>query len=138
MTVNPLSSTSAAAAAGTQPGSSALSLNQDQFLQLLLAQFRNQDPSDPVSTSDMLNQVTQLSTLQGLQQLNAGFTALLQLQQLTQGSSLLGRTIQYTDPGSNTAASGVVSAVNVNNGSVVLQVGNQSVPLTRVTSVSAP
>ncbi len=113
------------------------SLNQDQFMQLLLTQLRNQDPIDPVSSSDMLGQMTQLSTLQSLQQLNAGFGDLLQMQQLTNGSSLLGRSVQFTDPSTSTPAAGVVSAVNVKDGAVVLQVGGQSVPLSQVTSVQA-
>jgi flagellar basal-body rod modification protein FlgD len=112
-----------------------LSLNQGQFLQLLVTQLQNQDPTNPMSSNDMLNQVTQLSTLQSLQDLNTNFTDLLQLQQLTQGSSLLGRSVQFTDPTTSSAASGVVSALNVQNGNVILQVGTQSVPLSQVTSV---
>lgn len=114
---------------------SPLSLNQDQFLQLLVTQLKNQDPTNPLSSNDMLNQVTQLSTLQSLHQLNAGFGDLLQLQQLTQGSSLLGRSVQYTDGATSSAASGVVSAVNVKDGTILLQVGGRDVPLSQVTSV---
>lgn len=112
-----------------------LSLNQDQFLQMLLTQLKNQDPVNPVSSSEMLGQMTQLSTLQSLQQLNAGFADLLQMQQLTQGSSLLGRSVQFTDPATSAPAAGVVSALDVKGGAVLLRVGSRSVPLSQVTSV---
>src|SRR5581483_4131830 len=59
------------------------SISQDQFLQLLVAQLQNQDPLDPVSNKDLLAQLAQFSTLQGVTQLNANFGDLLQLQQLT-------------------------------------------------------
>lgn len=112
-----------------------LSLDSGQFLQLLLTQLKNQDPTNPVSSNEMLGQTTQLSTLESLQKLNAGFNDMLQLQQLTQGNSLLGRSVKYTDATTSAAASGVVSAVNVKDGAVFLQVGKDSVPLSQVKSV---
>ncbi|MBY0228229.1 MAG: flagellar hook capping protein [Gemmataceae bacterium] len=114
-----------------------LSVNQDQFLQMLLTQLKNQDPVNPVSSSDMLGQLTQLSTLQSLQQLNAGFADLLQMQQLSQGGSLLGRSIRYADPTTSSSATGVVSGVEVKDGAILLNVGGRTVPLSQVTNVMA-
>jgi flagellar basal-body rod modification protein FlgD len=114
-----------------------LSMNQDQFLQMLLTQLRNQDPVNPVSSSEMLGQLTQLSTLQSLQQLDAGFASLLQMQQLSQGGALLGRTVRYGDPATSSSGTGVVSGMEVKDGSILLQVGGRSVPLSQVTSVTA-
>jgi flagellar basal-body rod modification protein FlgD len=108
---------------------------QDQYIKLLVAQLQNQNPLDPVSNTELLGQVTQFSTLQGINQLNASFSELLTLQQLTQGSSLLGRQVTYQVPNSDTLASGIVSALAVDNGSIVLRVGQANVSLAQVRAV---
>lgn len=109
-------------------------LGQDQYFQLLLAQLQNQNPLEPVSDKELIAQLTQFSTLQGVNQLNASFSDLVQLQQLTQGNSLLGRTVTY-----ETAAAGltrgIVSSIHVDNGTLLLRVNNTNVPLTKVKSV---
>jgi flagellar basal-body rod modification protein FlgD len=109
-------------------------LGTTQLLQLLVAQLQNQDPLNPVTNSDFFNQLTSLNQVEGLSTLNANFSQQLQLQQLTQGSSLLGKTVNYTPTG-GTATSGVVSAVNVSNGQIVLAVGSDQVSLSQITSV---
>src|SRR5262245_48903981 len=85
---------------------------QDQFLQLLVAQLQNQNPLDPVSNQDMLSQLTQISTLDGINKLTATFEDMLQFQQLSEGNSLIGRTITYTKPSSSTLARGIVSGLS--------------------------
>src|SRR5690625_7197148 len=43
---------------------------QDRFLTLLITQLRNQDPLDPMDNSEITSQLAQLSTVQGINQLN--------------------------------------------------------------------
>ena len=69
-------------------------IGSDQFLQLLVAQLQNQDPLDPVSDKDFINQLATLNTVQGLTDLNASFAQMLQLQQLTQGAELIGKSLR--------------------------------------------
>jgi flagellar basal-body rod modification protein FlgD len=109
-------------------------LTQNQFLQLLTTEFQNQDPTNPLSNQDLITQLSQVSTVSGIAQLNATFSQLLQLQQISQGTSLIGHTVTFQ--GSNgAAASGVVSALTVNNGTINLTIGNQSIPLSQITGV---
>ena len=75
------------------------SFNQDQFLQLLVAQLQNQDPSSPVESKEFIAQLATFSQLQGIQSLNATFSESLKLQQLTQGTNLIGKTVDYNLPG---------------------------------------
>jgi flagellar basal-body rod modification protein FlgD len=110
-------------------------VSQDQFLQLLIAQLQNQDPLNPTSSTEFINQLATLNTVQGLQTLNASFSQMLKLQQLTQGADLIGKTITYTPTGGGTAQSGTVDSVAVQNGSFVLQVGGNSVGLDQIQSV---
>jgi flagellar basal-body rod modification protein FlgD len=68
----------------------------DRFLTLLTTQLTNQDPLNPMDNSQMTSQMAQISTVSGLEQLNAAMTALAtqfsQLQAL-QGASLVGREV---------------------------------------------
>jgi flagellar basal-body rod modification protein FlgD len=110
----------------TTPNSS---LNQADFLKLLTTQLSNQDPSNPMSDTEFASQLAQFSTLQGIQQLNASFSDLLALQQLTQGSNLVGRTVVYQSPDSSGIAQGTVNSVSILNGTMQVDVGGVVVPL---------
>jgi flagellar basal-body rod modification protein FlgD len=110
-------------------------LAQDQFLQLLVSQLQNQDPLNPVSDKDFIAQLSQLSSLQSLQSLDANFAQVLRLQQLTSGTTLVGKTVTYTDS-NNQPQSGVVSAVAVKDGQFQLTIGDATVALDKVTSAS--
>ncbi|MCU0703219.1 MAG: flagellar hook capping protein [Fimbriiglobus sp.] len=106
---------------------------RDQFLQLLVAQLQNQDPLNPVSDTEFISQLSQLSQLESLQNLDANFSQVLRLQQLTSGTSLVGKTVTFTDEQGSTQT-GTVSAVAVNNGNFELTIGAAQVPLDKVTS----
>jgi flagellar basal-body rod modification protein FlgD len=110
-------------------------LSTDSLLQLLVSQLQNQDPLDPVTNDDLFNQLTSLNTVENLSSLNANFSSMLQLQQLSQGSDLIGKTVSYTQS-DGTTASGTVSAVNVQNGQFVLAIGSNQVQLSQVQSVN--
>jgi flagellar basal-body rod modification protein FlgD len=112
-------------------------LNQNQFLQLLTAQLKNQDPLNPVSGTDFNTQLAQFSSLSALQQLNANFQQLLQLQQLSQGAALVGKTVLYLPAGATSPTRGVVDSVNFQNGQLVLSVGGKSVPVSQITGLVA-
>jgi flagellar basal-body rod modification protein FlgD len=116
---------------------SALSgIGSDQFLQLLVAQLQNQDPLDPVSDKDFINQLATLNTVQGLSDLNASFAQMLKLSQLTQGADLIGKTVQYTPADGGAAVSGTVDSVNAQNGQFVVTIGGEQVALDQIQSVS--
>lgn len=110
-------------------------LNQQQFLQLLTAQLKAQDPLNPVSATDFTSQLAQLSTVNGLEQLNTTVQQILQLQQLSQGAALVGKTVTYLQSGSSQNGSGVVQGISVQNGQLQAQVGGQQIPITQINGV---
>jgi flagellar basal-body rod modification protein FlgD len=112
-------------------------VSSDQFLQLLIAQLQNQDPLNPVSDKDFINQLATLNNVQGLQSLNASFSQMLQLQQLTQGADLIGKTVSYKLTDDGDTKTGKVEGVTVQNGNYVLQVGADQVGLSQVQSVKS-
>ncbi len=61
MTVSALASSTASPETAA-PAGKGLGLDTSQFLQLMVAQLQNQNPTDPTDTTDFLNQMVQLST----------------------------------------------------------------------------
>lgn len=110
-------------------------ISQEQFISLLLAGLKNQDPLAPVDSQSFLAQLSQFANLQGMQNLNASFGELLKLQHLSEGANLIGKTINYLSAGKN--QSGEVGSIIVQDGKILLDVNGAQVSLDSVTSVSA-
>ena len=71
-------------------------LGQQDFLRLMLAQLRNQDPFNPLENQEFLGQMAQISTatgIEGLQQNFASSTNALAENQALQAASLVGRDV---------------------------------------------
>ena len=113
---------------------SSTKVSKDEFLSLLVTQLRNQDPLNPTDSAQFATQLAQFSTLEELQKLNGSFSDMLTLQQLSGGSSLIGRTITFLPTGGS-ATQGVVSGLGVQNGKVLLSINGNNVPLDQVTGV---
>jgi len=110
-------------------------INQQQFLQLLTAQLKAQDPMNPVSATDFTSQLAQLSSLSGIEQLNTSIQQMLQLQQLSQGAALMGKTVTFAQSGTNPSGKGIVQGVAVQNGQLQIQVGKQQVPIAQINGI---
>lgn len=111
-------------------------VGQDQFLQLLVAQMKSQNPMEPTSNQEFLGQLAQFSTLSGIETLNANFSDLLSLQQISEGSNLIGKQVAYSNS-SNQTVTGTVQSVTVSDGAVQLQIGGNSVALNKVVGITA-
>ncbi|WP_306670694.1 flagellar hook capping FlgD N-terminal domain-containing protein, partial [Endozoicomonas sp. SESOKO4] len=62
--INPVSSGSGANPVNND--SRTLQVNQDQFIELFIAQLNNQDPLAPMDTNQMLTQLSQISSVESL------------------------------------------------------------------------
>jgi flagellar basal-body rod modification protein FlgD len=129
-------------ATGATPGTSSTksglnSLSTTDFLNLFIKQLQNQDPLNPTSSNDFLTQTAQFSQVQGITQLNQNITQMLSLQQLTQGSDLIGKKVTYLAADGSGSQSGVVSGVSMSNGQAQLTVGSTNVALSQVQTVTA-
>src|SRR5450631_3100078 len=110
----------------------AATLGGTDFLTLMLAQLKNQDPTSPVDSNTFLTQLAQLSEVQGINQLNTSFGSLsssVSANQALQASSLLvHKALVASSTAQLAAASTVTGAVNVpqTTSSVVLSVADSS------------
>jgi len=57
----------------TTDNTSGSTLDKDAFMQLLVTQMQNQDPTDPMDNSEMTAQLAQFSSLEQLENLNSSF-----------------------------------------------------------------
>lgn len=89
-------------------------LGQEQFLALMVAQLKNQDPLKPMQNGEFLGQLAQFGTVNGIQQLQQSFASLsasLQSNQALMASSLVGRSVLVPSAEAALGDSGAVSGV---------------------------
>ncbi|OLL29293.1 flagellar biosynthesis protein FlgD [Burkholderia sp. SRS-W-2-2016] len=90
-----MNGTSSSSSSSSSSGTSAADL-QNTFLELLVAQLKNQDPTNPMDSSQMTSQLAQISTVQGISQLNTSLSSLstqLAAGQQSQAALLIGSTV---------------------------------------------
>jgi flagellar basal-body rod modification protein FlgD len=128
------SSTSGTSSSTTPSGFG--SLTTADFMQMLIAELQNQDPTQPMSSQDLLGQLATMSQLQSTTDLDTALQSNTSNQQLSIGASFIGKAIAGTDASGN-AVSGVVTQAFLSNGSAYVGVGNSQVPLANITNVAA-
>jgi flagellar basal-body rod modification protein FlgD len=138
--VSAVSNNSTAATSSTSSSTSSQSgfgsLTTADFMQMLIAELKNQDPTQPMSSEDLLGQLATMSQLQSTTDLDTALQANTSNQQLSIGASFIGKTINGTDDSGN-AVQGVVNAAFLQNGTAYVAVGNSQVQLSNVTDVAA-
>jgi len=103
---------------------------------MLIAELQNQDPTQPMSSADLLGQLATMSQLQSTTELDTALQANTTNQQLSIGASFIGKSINGTDD-SGKAVSGVVDQAFLQNGTAYVGVGNSQVQLSNITDVAA-
>jgi len=102
------------------------SVDYNTFLQLLIAEMKNQDPTNPMDTSQYMSQFAQLSTVEQAMQTNSKLDALLSSQSLSQANGLIGKTVSFTDSSGASFSGKVVSvAINSDGSIATLQDGTK-------------
>lgn len=108
-------------------------LDKDAFLQLLVAQLRNQDPLNPADSGDFIGQMAQLSALEQLTGLNKMMTEISQKQDELRGLNLLNKKVVVEDD-KGELLSGIIEAVYLGPEPKVL-INNQYFSLNAVIEV---
>lgn len=115
MAVDGVAATTAATTTSSASGSTAskaaakASVDYDSFLKLLIAQMKNQDPTDPMDASAQIAQLATFSQVEQAIQMNSNLETLITGNALTNASSYIGKTITSADE----KTSGVVASVRV-------------------------
>lgn len=123
---------------GTTSGSGYSSqIANTEYLELLTIQLQNQDPLDPVSQEDFTAQLAQFSMLEGIEGLNTSFESMLQLQEISQGLNLVGKSVDYLNTVSGEIESGTVKEFFVEDGLIYLKVNDQTISVDLIAGVKA-
>ena len=132
------STTSATPSTTPSVSSSQLSSTVDYntFLQLLIAEMKNQDPTAPTDTAQYMSQFAQFSTVEQAIQTNSKLESLLTSNALAQADGLIGRTASYTGS-DGSVTSGKIAAISIISGGAVATLDNGStVPLDAGVTIS--
>lgn len=101
--------------AATESSSTALDYNA--FLKLLIAQMQNQDPLEPMKSSDYVAQLATFSQVEKSVEMNNRLSAVLAAVQMQQAGALIGQKLTSAD---GTVEGTVDSARIVNDGVVAI------------------
>jgi flagellar basal-body rod modification protein FlgD len=112
-------------------------LGKDDFLKLLVAQLKYQDPDKPADSSQFMAQTAQFTLVEKFEELAKSQTELLTATRAQSATSMVGQKVTWTD-GTGASKSGVVDAVSITAGVPSLSVGDQTVALDTVTRVEHP
>lgn len=124
----------ASGTAGTASTSSKSMLTMDDFFTLMVEQLKNQDMYNTQDSTQYIAQMAQFSMVQALADLSAA-------SQTAYSVSLIGKEVTLAtanDDGTISTHTGIVSSVNLYNGSAQVVVDKQSYNLSSVMSVKEP
>jgi flagellar basal-body rod modification protein FlgD len=116
-------------ASSSQTASGPQTLNQADFLKLLVTQMSSQDPLNPQSDTAFAAQLAQFSALSESQNMQADL-------QNIQATGLIGQTVIVTPSGGGSAVTGMVTAVQISSGAPDIIVNGQPYALNQISAVT--
>ncbi|MBI3863956.1 MAG: hypothetical protein HY290_18895 [Planctomycetia bacterium] len=110
-------------------------LTSQDFMRMLLAELKNQDPTQPIKNSDLLAQLSQMQALQSNVELKSTLTNFANNEQMSSGASFLGKVVSGVDD-KKAPVSGVADRVFTQNGTLMIGIGSKSISIGNVTGVA--
>jgi flagellar basal-body rod modification protein FlgD len=102
------SATSNSSSSSNNAAAASATVNYNQFLQLLVAELQNQDPTAPTDPTQYMSQLASFSSVEQQIQTNSKLDTMLTSSALSQAEQLIGQTITGPD-----GTSGQVSSVTL-------------------------
>ncbi len=114
----------------TATTSTTTSINQQDFLQILLTQLQFQDPLKPVDNEQFVAQLAQFSALEVSTEQSQKIDSLLTIEGADQAVALMGKTVEAGADQAN--AVGTVTAISFSTGEPLLTITTSSSSVTNV------
>lgn len=114
-------------------------LGKDEFLKILIAQLKNQDPSQPLQDKEFIAQMAQFTSVEQLTNMSNEMKLLRQ--SLGFASGLIGKSITWNttnEKGETVPKTGVVDSIVVKDGSQFAVVDKEKIALDQVTQIANP
>ena len=135
-TTPPVTSPTATNGTTTKQSNSGAILGKDDFLKLLVAQMKNQDPMQPTDNTQSIAQMAQFSSLEQMTNLVQSFNQLGQSMAVERGVSFIGKDVTYVAADGSTQQ-GVVQSVDLSGDAPALTIdGVSGIDISAVTQVS--
>lgn len=99
--------------------------HQSNFMTLLVAQLRNQDPLNPTTNEDFIAQLAQLESLDETKKISNSLSTMVSSQDFSSASTLIGKTVSgvsNTEAGNPIDFRGIVNSVSQENGKVNVKI----------------
>lgn len=110
--INGTNGTNGASGAGSSSGAKPKDqLGQAEFLELMIAQLKNQDPFKAMDPSQFLGQLAQFGTVSGIQEVQSALTTLsdsMRSSQVLDGATMVGREVLVASEDATLGAEGPV------------------------------
>lgn len=114
---------------------SATTLDKQAFLELLVTQLRNQDPSSPMDSNALMAQTTQMASMESLTELSTTSRESFALQMRAAAAAMVGKNVSYSN-GTDTVT-GAVTSVSFAGAVPTVTVGGKDVPLDSISTITA-
>ncbi|WP_241979354.1 MULTISPECIES: flagellar hook assembly protein FlgD [Cryobacterium] len=111
-------------------------LDSEAFMSLLVTQLRNQDPSSPMDTNQMISQTTQLAMMEKLAALSTTADENFSLQMRVAAAALVGQNVTFTQA-DGTVGTGTALSVSYAGAVPQVSIDGTLVALDLVTGVTA-
>jgi len=104
------------------------------FITLLVTELQNQNPLDPMSNQEILNQISQIREIESNQRLTDTLDSVMLGQTMATASGMIGEWVSgMSDDGDQ--VSGRVERISVEDGAAKLLIGDQAVGLNNVSHI---
>ncbi|MFJ4296874.1 flagellar hook assembly protein FlgD [Curtobacterium sp. NPDC089689] len=127
--------TQAAALAANQSSSRSQTMDSEVFMKLLVTQLRNQDPSSPMDTNQMISQQTQLAMMEQITNQTTTANENFSLQMRIAAANLVGKQVSYTDATTGKSIEGTATAVSYAGSVPTVTVGGKEVDLDVISGI---
>jgi flagellar basal-body rod modification protein FlgD len=120
---------------GSSVGAAA-GMGKDDFMQLLMAQLKNQDPMKPMDDKEFITQLAQFSSLEAAEKMTAQMEELTGSQMLVQAATLIGKNVSAKLT-TGEVVTGQISQVKMVDGKPVAVVNGKDIDTSLITQIGS-
>ena len=112
----------------------AAGMGKDDFMQLLIAQLKNQDPMKPMEDKEFITQLAQFSSLEAMEKMTDQMEELTSSQMLVQAATLIGKQVSAKLE-TGEVVTGTISQVKMISGQPTAVVNGKEIDTSLITQI---
>lgn len=138
MSISPISSLMQQTATTTKSTTAGgmLGMGESDFMTMLMAQLKHQNPMEPMDDKALMGQVTQLNSLRELQSITAKLDSLNKASSAGFAASMIGKEVTTYQEG-QAPVTGVVNGMMINGNDYLVTIGDSAYPLSSIVKVTS-